>query len=288
MSWESNKKNVSQRLMECLADWQKWDLEIQKPSAADCIQLSAGNTNSSFILTTDASRLLIRLEASNSSVLGLDRETEFKVHEIANHANLTPTILFRCTKKGYWVREFIEGRPLPETGLSLVQLEQVAQVLRQLHSLPVPSDIPRLIPGEKAAHYWSQLLKHPENNSLMAYQQPLQTKLGNSLDGALSLCHMDTVPANWLEAEKMYLMDWEYAATGHPCWDLAAFLQRVELSESQQNFFLESYFQEKTHDKALIRANDQLAYLSALWFRLQKLISLEETHQILLKLLRHK
>ena len=243
MSWESNKKDVSQRLIECLADWQKWGLGIKEPSAADCIQLSAGNTNSSFILTTDASRLLIRLEASNSSVLGLDRETEFKVHEIANHANLTPTILFRCTKKSYWVREFIEGQPLPEKRLSLVQLEQVAQVLRQLHNLPVPSDIPRLIPGEKAAHYWSQLLKHPENNSLMVYQQPLQTKLGNSLDGALSLCHMDTVPANWLEAEKMYLMDWEYAATGHPCWDVASFLQQIALSTEQEAFFLRQYFQ---------------------------------------------
>ncbi|MRI33273.1 hypothetical protein EOPP23_09790 [Endozoicomonas sp. OPT23] len=280
------EQELHQRLENCLQDWQQWQLCSQQPSVKDCIQISAGNTNTSFILTTDASRLLIRLEASNSEILGLDRETEFRVHEIANKADLTPRVLFRSLDKGYWVREFIEGQPLPEKGLSRHQLEQVAGVLRELHSLPVPADIPRLIPGEKAEHYWQQLANHPENKPLLSMQQALQTLLGDGLDGALSLCHMDTVPANWLEAEKMYLMDWEYAAAGHPCWDIASFLQQLEINSDDKAFFLEKYFRGSELEEALPKATQQLDYLSALWFRLQGLVSVEKTERIFQDLLK--
>ena len=276
---------LTQRLTHCLKDWQKWGLCSQPPSINDCLQISGGYTNTSFLLTTDASRLLIRLEAENSEALDLDRDAEYSIHCMVADAGLSSRVFYRSETKRYWVREYIEGKPLSGVTLSKHQLRKIADVLQKLHSLPVPEGVPVLNIREKANHYWQQLITAPENQSLQRFKTNLQEKLGATPKGALTLCHMDTVPANWIEAEQLYLMDWEYAAAGHPCWDIAAFLQQVNISREDETYFLDSYFQDSPLMNDLPQARLQLDYLSALWFRLQGLVSVEKTEANLQQLL---
>ncbi|OLS41210.1 phosphotransferase family protein [Bacillus sp. MRMR6] len=44
--------------------------------------------------------------------------------------------------------------------------------------------------------------------------------------------------------KKMYLVDWEFSGMNDPLWDLAAYIIEAGLSLSEEELFLDSYFQE--------------------------------------------
>ena len=103
--------------------------------------------------------------------------------------------------------------------------------------------------------------------------------------GSFCLCHMDPSLGNWIfTADGPKLIDWEYAGTGHPYWDLAVLFQ--SLSEALTTMHQHSSAEEKESaakslERLFIseygiadmtawrRANSQMEYLCALWYRVQ-------------------
>ena len=58
-------------------------------------------------------------------------------------------------------------------------------------------------------------------------------------------CHNDLLAENFLDSsEKLWLIDWEYAAMGDPLFDLANFVANFELSDSQTMTLMTGYFGE--------------------------------------------
>src|SRR5690554_7735867 len=112
----------------------------------------------------------------------------------------------------------------------------MAHRLKQVHQLPLLQNIPQLKIEEKAEHYW-QMIEKNYNDDVLKLRPELQHNLAGFPAGKLSLCHMDPTPANWIQiaSGELVLLDWEYAAIGHPWWDIAALLQYAERSEEHMS-----------------------------------------------------
>jgi thiamine kinase-like enzyme len=56
------------------------------------------------------------------------------------------------------------------------------------------------------------------------------------------LCHNDLLPANLIDdGRRLWLVDWEYAGSGHPFFDLANASANASLSDEQDRSLLEAY-----------------------------------------------
>ncbi|TGE35036.1 choline kinase [Desulfosporosinus fructosivorans] len=65
-------------------------------------------------------------------------------------------------------------------------------------------------------------------------------------------CHNDPLPVNWLDDKKnFYLIDWEYAGMDDPMFDLAALAIEAELTDAQERFLLQQYFEKELTEKQL-------------------------------------
>tara|TARA_B100001245_G_C22581172_1_gene288885 strand:- start:259 stop:570 length:312 start_codon:yes stop_codon:yes gene_type:complete len=91
---------------------------------------------------------------------------------------------------------------------------------------------------------------------------------------------MDPLPANWIEndAGELILLDWEYAAIGHPLWDIAALFQAAGLSQEQEHSLLLDGLNQK-YNASWRQAKRQMQYLSVLWYGAQRLWSAEHLAQ---------
>ncbi len=82
-------------------------------------------------------------------------------------------------------------------------------------------------------------------------------------------CHGDPTLENFLlVADRLYLIDWEYAGNNDPCWDLATVAMEAEFNAEQEKALLSYYFQELPDAAILQRFQvyKVLAnYLWALW-----------------------
>lgn len=87
---------------------------------------------------------------------------------------------------------------------------------------------------------------------------------------------MDPLPANWIQTDdgRLTLIDWEYAAIGHPLWDLATLMAHANLNEDEELEVLATYGIGNLN--GWVCAREQMSYLAALWYGAQGLWSPQE------------
>lgn len=132
-------------------------------------------------------------------------------------------------------------------------LRKLARVMSQLHqfaisseNLPlcldggqhgVPISFPQLDLAERCQFLWNKL--SPEKQQALPFSPPFQP----ITPFRQALCHHDVHLGNLIEqGERLFLIDWEYAALSDPALDLALFLQANPLTHAEQQQFLKHYF----------------------------------------------
>lgn len=254
-----------------LDDWELWPFCAEKPRPDQVIPLAGGLTNQCYLLQLEGGAYVLRIEGQNSRALDINRNAEFRIHRLLAAKGLTPAIRYRSPERHYWVRDYVSGRTLHGHDLTLPRLLTMAQQLRRVHRLPVPASVPVIRITDKASHYWNCIAALTQNQPLLDLRAELQSLMQGAPDEQQCLCHMDPTPANWIETpdERLILLDWEYAAIGHPLWDLAALLQQADVSAEEEARILEVYGHEAGPQWAFACA--QMNYLAALWYRAQGL-----------------
>src|SRR5690554_378603 len=261
-------KNLPQPLLNILADWQQWQLCNQPPSAEQIKAMPAGLTNQAFLLQLDSGNYVLRIASSNSEKLDINRHAEFQIQQCLAQVGLTAKVRYKAPDNSYWLRDYIEGRSLTVADLTMPNLRLMVQTLKQIHQLPVLLETPQLRIEEKAEHYWRMIKKNYSAN-LLSLRPELQQHLAGFPAGKLSLCHIDPTPANWIQTAsgELVLLDWEYAAIGHPWWDIAALLQQAKIGNSEKQELLSSYG--IMPDQSWRLAQAQMEYMSILWYGAQ-------------------
>ena len=261
-------KSLPQPLLNILAEWQEWRLCSTPPSLENIKVLPEGLTNQVYLLQLETGNYVLRIASVNSEQLDINREAEFNIQQTLAAEGLTAQVRYRASDNRYWIRDFIAGNSLSILDLTIPNLMVMANILKKVHQLPVIEGVSVLNIAEKAEHYWN-MIAAAYGTKVLALKDGLQ-QLSGTPSGPLSLCHLDPTPGNWIQTNhgELLLLDWEYAAIGHPLWDIAALFQEAELSQADEQKVLVSYGVNSAQDWCLAKA--QMEYMSVLWYGAQR------------------
>nr|WP_010132466.1 choline kinase family protein [Microbulbifer agarilyticus] len=254
-------------------DWQRWSDTPAKLIGP----LHGGLTNRSFLIDAGDEKLVLRINAPNSLALDLNRAAEAEALRQASSKKLCAPLVYIDPGHRYLLTRFIQGVPLQLDQTDA--LARMSHMLRQLHQLaPISA---QLHYAHKADHYWQSVnLEHthtPIWQTLLELRAKITPQLErlDSAQGAHCLCHNDLLPDNLIvdNSGELRAIDWEYAATGEPYFDLATVVEGFKLSHQQRQTLLTEYLQRPAGASELQKLDmwqKVYRYLSILWYAVQR------------------
>jgi thiamine kinase-like enzyme len=151
---------------------------------------------------------------------------------------------------------FIEGQTLTEQEVREQQnLERIIPLIQVCHN-----EIPRFFQGP-ALVFWpfhvcrNYIFTAREGNSRMIDSLPRFLDLNEELEktvGEIKLIfgHNDLLAANFIDdGQRLWLLDWDYAGYNSAIFDLANLSSNNELSSEQEDWILETYYQQPVTDR---------------------------------------
>lgn len=232
-------------------------------------------TNRSFQVEFGGDSFVLRLPRPGAAV-HTDRAAEGHNAAIAAMLGFAPKLVFFDPADGAMVTRFVPGsEPLtPESMRQPEALAAASDLLRRLHAsgcsfhgeMRLFATLDRYIAlagasAPRAADIAAaRRAAAPVEAALAARPQPLVP------------CHIDPTPGNFLAApDRLYLLDWEYAAMCEPLWDLADLSTEADLDADHEAAMLATYFgapsQSQRSRLVLLRA--MLDLLAAAWAAMQ-------------------
>ena len=242
---------LSERSLSRVASLEIWFGEV------DPRPLAGGITNKNFIVEDRGRRYVVRV-GSDIPVHGVVRANELAASKAAHLAGLSPRVVH--AEPGILVLDFIEGRTFtPDDIRNPANLERLVDMVRRCHR-----DIPQYLRGP-AAMFWvfhvvrdyAHTLREgssryvPQLPDLLARAERLEAAVG-PIDVVFG--HNDLLAANFIDdGRRLWLVDWDYAGFNSPLFDLSNLASNNEVSEPDERWLLESYF-EKPLTSALWRS----------------------------------
>jgi len=198
-------------------------------------ELSGGLTNRTWLVSRGDRKAVLKVDVAPRVAPYNERLAEKRIQEIAAAAGLANSVLYADDRT--YLTEFIEGKVWVAADFGIeANLEQLAQLLRRLHSQPLSG---RHFDAVDAAE--SYIAKIDVANSAMA-QRCVEIVRQLHAPHNLCCCHNDLVAGNIIATPELRLLDWEYACDNDPLFDLAIIVAQHELSEEISHFFLDQYF----------------------------------------------
>lgn len=206
-------------------------------------------TNRSFRIDIAGESFALRLPRAGASVLPMDRAAEAHNAAIAAMLGFAPKLVFFDPAEGVMLTRFIRGAtPLTNQDLrSADRLAAAAGLLRRLHGSGCT------FRGEM--HLFPTLDRYialagqdaPAAADIAALRRavrPVEAALTERLPPFVP-CHIDPSPGNFVAAaDRLYLLDWEYAAMCEPLWDLGILSTEADFGAEQDEAMLRHYFTE--------------------------------------------
>ncbi len=204
--------------------WRQWSGGLgSRPVILE--SLGGGRSNLSFLLDSDGFRMVLRLNGDDSLLPGSNRASEIKIWQAASQQGIAPALLHVDEHTRYLVSTYIENALPPRPQLDKTFIDQALSLLSRCHQLDI--EAPRIDYTDHIKKYWDIIegKGHVTNSGLQQQRQAMQELLEDILnsDTPTGLCHHDPVVANFVgSTERLYLIDWEYAAHGLLVMDYAA------------------------------------------------------------------
>jgi len=206
-------------------------------------ELAGGPASCSYLVERGADRWVLRTDNELPATLGLDRSAEAVVlahiyKEGSDAACFGPRLEFVDVEQGIQLTRYIPGRAWTQADLDdHEKLARLAQLLQRLHGAPIAGT--PFVLRDRIARYAASV--GSADASVLAAEAGEMLGRLEASGARHCLCHNDLVCANVIEGDRLYLVDWEYAAVGDPFFDLATVVQHHELSDEAAAAFLQAY-----------------------------------------------
>lgn len=203
-------------LHQTLSEWRRWEIRLAgKPSLVK--PMSGGMTNPSFLVESGSRRAVVRVNTPHSKALGIDREREEALLRLLQPTGYVPKLLYVTGE--VLVTEFVDGR-LWDAGTvdnDHRVNRQLVPLLEKIQAFPKPATASRFSYLNHCRHYLAQLAVRPA--AADAIEEHAAAVDAGSWQPVI--CHHDLIPENIIDTGRgPVILDWEYAAWGHPAMDL--------------------------------------------------------------------
>lgn len=203
-------------LQQTLSNWQSWS--SSRPIVVR--ELQGGRTNSSFLVEAGSLQVVVRINTENSHNLGIDRQREAEILSLLQPVGCVPETLF--INDQVLISTYIPGCRWTSDDLKQVSnLEKITQLINKIQAISLPKNIQSRSYVDYCQHYIQQLPESrqaSEKSVIKALEHVALEVDQSSWEPVIS--HHDLVPENLIETEQgLFLLDWEYAAYGHPAID---------------------------------------------------------------------
>jgi len=202
-----------------------------------------GHSNESYVLVLDGMKYIVR----KLLVDEIDRDFEWKVHQLAFHQGITAEPLVFDEEQGFMVFGFLEGEH--KTTLTREELLDLARTVQKLHSIKIDA---------------KPIVLHVKNKTKDVLQA-FKTISTNEQEHVL--CHNDLNPKNLLWEEGVKFIDWEYARVNDRYFDLACVCVEFLLEGKMQEVFLKSYFEDEYNEEKLEAYKIIYKNICDMWFK---------------------
>jgi thiamine kinase len=238
--------------------------------------LPGGSVNKSYRIDTRAGSFVLRLNSAAGEVLGANHAREVQLHAAAALAQVAPELIYADLTERFMIMRYVAGAAWRGSDFARPQrLRRLGVTLGTLHGIVPPRvaafDLAAILSGHAA--------------SLIAVLPAERALLEGLMEGAataLALCasagrkptivHNDLYHLNLIEAERIYLIDWEYAAVADPIFDLACILAYYPQAAPYARELLDATgLAAHASTAELSRASSLFVLLSFLWYRRRRL-----------------
>lgn len=239
-------------------------LNIMNLKMSDIVSLeyAGGMTNTNYKVETKNKRYILRIPGKCTETM-ISRENEKYNSKLGYLLGLNVDTIYFNENNGVKITSYVDRAETlsPETAKLEVNMKLTTALLRKLHTSQVElkstfnvfSELKKyetLIEDAKAPYYPGY---EEARKEFFSFENKLQDIGLNILP-----CHNDLVAENFIKNDKrMYLIDWEYAGYNDPMWDLAAHLIECNFDATQEELYLNYYFEgrevsRENHQKILI------------------------------------
>ena len=218
--------------------------------------LEGGITNRNYLVTLGGNRYVIRVPGKDTSLLGIDRSAERKANENAAAIGVAPRVVAQLDDPPCLVTEFVECREMTAEDLRVPEtMSTVIGELRKVHDSG--TELPTSFDSFRVVEDYRETAASRGGEIPAAYDEAHEQ--AGRIESALSgpehdpvPCHNDLLAGNFLRgAERIWIVDWEYAGMGDRYFDLANFAINNELEVSQHPELLADYFAEEATARRL-------------------------------------
>jgi aminoglycoside phosphotransferase (APT) family kinase protein len=202
--------------------------------------LTGGITNRNFRVRLGEHAYVLRLPEPGLGLLGIDRPTECAHTRWAGEAGIGPRLVF--AGEGCLLTEWVEAPPLEPGAVPGAAVRAVARALRVIHAGPAVDHVfdPIALAGQQARAAGAAL--PPEAEAALAAARDVVAELARAPGHEPRPCHNDLLGGNLLwDGARLCVLDWDYAGTNDPWFDLANFAVNNALAPAQEELLLKAY-----------------------------------------------
>lgn len=264
---DKNSKNLESDVLKLIA--QALNCKVEEITEIEI--LKKGMTNRSFFFVNGNQRFIMRIPGEGTEQL-INRRQEHQVYQAVSGLHLSDTIRYFDPENGYKMTEY-----LPDTHCcdpeNPEEVKKCMKVLRQFHHSGLKVDHTFRL-WENIEFYES--LWNGEPSCYRDYQKTKEKvyELKQYVDSQpknWSLCHIDSVPDNFLIKDKedgeaeIHLIDWEYAGMQDTDVDIAMFAIYSMYEKEQVDALIDAYYREGCPREVRIKIYCYVAVCGLLW-----------------------
>ncbi|MFQ3323528.1 MAG: thiamine kinase [Pseudomonadales bacterium] len=216
---------------DLLQGWQDWPLGLtQQPDLLG--RLEGGSTNQSYLIKAGDTQMVLRVNASNSDALGINRQHEKIILEKVSALGLCPEVFYVDVDAGICLSQYVGENYWQNIAVQQFSKRQrLLAALNQIHR--VECELPPRRYRSYLNHYWHGVLDLDIKLADEIYRERefLLTVIDEFSSQPAVLTHHDLVTSNIIDCKnQLYVLDWEYAAMGQAEFDVASLIREWSLS----------------------------------------------------------